>query len=528
VIPISNRHRIRSRGRSALAPVAAIALLCATLGIGAMVFEPFGASSAEVLAAGAPVRRGPLRFTTIASGSLRARDTLRLTCAVEGRTSILFVVPEGTQVSKGDLVCELDASLMVERRIEQTIKVANSDAAAVKALQLIEIQESQNLSDIRAARQKLEFAGQDLAMFLDGERGLELESSEQTIDLAREELQRTEGRLSWSEKLSERGFLTGTELEADRIAQHRSEVELRRAQQQLDLLQRFKLPRREAELRAARDEAEQELGRVELQARARLVDLESNRRSADSALLLEREKLTRLEEQIAKARLTAPCDGYVVYAQRDWDDPPIQPGAEVREREEILSIPNTGAMTAEVKLHETVLRQVKLGSPCHIKLDALPGVELAGRVSFVAVMPDQNSRWSNPSTRVYRTEVEILTSATGPRPGMSCSVEILIDELDDVLYTPVQCVFREGDQNLAFVRRGSSVERRAVRVGRYNQMWVQVLEGLKEGEIVLLAAPSGMLKPLQDEEDKLELGDEREPEPAPESAPESAPAPSGG
>jgi hypothetical protein len=59
-------------------------------------------------------------------------------------------------------------------------------------------------------------------------------------------------------------------------------------------------------------------------------------------------------------------------------------------------------MTAEMKLHESVLKQVQVGQPCIVTVDALPGLELEGRVEFVAMLPDQNSRWSNPSLRVYR------------------------------------------------------------------------------------------------------------------------------
>jgi hypothetical protein len=56
---------------------------------------------------------------------------------------------------------------------------------------------------------------------------------------------------------------------------------------------------------------------------------------------------------------------------------------------------------------------------------------------------------------------------------------------------PVQSVFRSGGENVAFVRTSSGNEERKVQVGRYNDRWVQILEGLKEGEIVLLAAPKG-------------------------------------
>jgi len=448
-------------------------------------------STGESAVRGAPVRRGPLRIAVSVAGNLEAADTVRLTSGVEGRTSILTIVPEGSEVKEGDLVCELDATLLVERRIQESITVGNAEAQLVKATQARAIQESQNKSDLEKGRRTIEFARQDLEMFLEGERDLELEKAQQVIDLAEEEAQRAHEQLAWSETLNQKGFLTSTELEADRISEHRAKVELQQATRERELLERYRLPRRESELRAALAEAEAELERVELQAQARLVDFESAVRSATAELDLEREKLTRLEGQIERARLRAPCDGYVVYAQKDHDEPPIGPGTEVREREDILAIPSSSGMRVEAKLHESVLKQVEPGLPCAIRVDALPGVTLSGRVAFVAMLPDQNSRWSNPNLRLYRCQIEVLDGHPGLRPGMSTQLEILVEELDDALYVPVQAVFRDGERTLSFVDDDGTPEAHAVRVGRYNELWVQVLEGLEEGQTVLLQPPLG-------------------------------------
>jgi multidrug efflux pump subunit AcrA (membrane-fusion protein) len=126
-------------------------------------------------------------------------------------------------------------------------------------------------------------------------------------------------------------------------------------------------------------------------------------------------------------------------------------------------------------------------------------VILDGRVSFVAMLPDQTSRWTNPNMRLYGTEVVITTPYPGLRPGMSCSIEILVEELADALYVPVQAVHRERKRNLAFVSDHGRVEQREVKVGRFNELWVQVLEGLKEGEIVLLHAAVGFAPAPDDE-----------------------------
>jgi HlyD family secretion protein len=483
--------RSAARGAAALVWVAGVAALAAMAALAGFVPVPWSAPVVDTTLEGALVRRGPLPIRVIAAGSLNPAETISLASGVEGRTTILDIVPEGSRVSKGDIVCELDATPLEQERIQQAIELDNAQAALVKARQALQIQHSQNKSDVAKAEQAVAFAEQDALMFVEGERDSELETARQELDLAREETQRARDQLEWSVKLAERGFMTSTELEADRIAERRATVSMQQAERTLDLLERYRMPRRAAELDAALEEARRESERVALQAAARLVDFEAAVRSGTSIEAFEKEKLARLEEQIDKARLRAPRDGFVVYARRDNDEPPIQAGAEVREREEILSIPSSDGMLAEVKLHESVLQKVEVGQSCRLTVDALHGVVIEGRVGSVAMLPDTQSRWMNPNLRVYNCEVAILGEDTRLRPGMSCSVEILIEQIDDAVHVPVQAVFREGERTFAWVATRGGRERRDVVTGSFNDLWVQILEGLEEGETVLLREPAG-------------------------------------
>jgi hypothetical protein len=157
-------------------------------------------------------------------------------------------------------------------------------------------------------------------------------------------------------------------------------------------------------------------------------------------------------------------------------------------------------MIAQVSLHESVLKQVETGQSATIQVDALPGREFHGHVRFVSVMADQNSFWANPNLRLYRTEVTIDDATSEMRPGMSCAIEILVEEIQDTLFAPVQSVFRRGKENLAFVDAGGGTAERKVEVGRYNDRWVQVLSGLSEGEVVLLAPPPGFTREVEETE----------------------------
>jgi HlyD family secretion protein len=446
---------------------------------------------------GAPVQRGLLRVSVVERGNLKAADAVVLKSEIEGNATILFLIPEGTQVKEGDLVCELDATQQIDRRVAQEITLRNADAAFIKAKQNYEIQKSQNDSDIKRAEQALSFADVDLIKFREGDKAAKEAQASEKIKLAEEENTRASDKFNWSQTLFDSGFLTSTELEGDRLSRSRAEIQLEQARRDRDLLVRFQLPRDEAELVAKLDEARRELDRVKLQAAARLVDFEADMRTREAQYNLEREKLQKLETQISKAKMRAPRAGMVVYAQQDsggrmGGSQPIQEGTSVRERQDIVTIPSATGMVAQVSLHESVLKQVSVGQNCLLKIDALGVREFQGRVSFVAVLPDQNSWWANPNTRLYRTEVQILDGIPDMRPGMSCQIEILVDDIPNATYAPVQAVFRSGGDNIAFVTRpGGKYEERKVQVGRYTNNWVEIVSGLEVGELVMLTAPVG-------------------------------------
>jgi hypothetical protein len=108
-------------------------------------------------------------------------------------------------------------------------------------------------------------------------------------------------------------------------------------------------------------------------------------------------------------------------------------------------------------------------------------------VTYVAVLPVQNPWWANPNTRLSRTDVAIDSDTTGLRPGMSCLVEILIEELPDTLHLPLLATHSEGKETLVFVRSGDRTE---CRTGRYTEQVVRVLEDFSEGESCSSAHPT--------------------------------------
>jgi len=452
--------------------------------------------SGETTLAGATVERGRLRLSVIERGNLKAAESVDLKCEIEGQVKVLSLIEEGVHVEPGDVLCTLDTADLDERRVQQEISVQSSEATYVKAKQGYAIQQSQNLSDIEKAERALDFARADLRKYIEGDWPQEKRKAEEAILLTEEELQRAQQELEWSEKLAGKGFLEQTQLDSDRLAKTRAEVNLKQAQRALELLDLFDFPRKKAEFEADVLEFERQLERVKLQAEAKLADYEAGLRSSEAKLGLDREKLAKIQKQLASAVIVAPVAGMVVYAveeQSRWGGgEPIREGVQVREGQDIITIPSSEGFVAEASVHESVLEKVAVGQGCLVTVDAIPGKTFRGEVKFKAVLPDQNSWFANPDLRVYRTEVKIVDSDPALRPGMSCSVEILVDELPDAIYVPVQAVFLDAGEPVCFVAAAGTVEKRSVEAGENNGKQVVIESGLEPGEVVLLALPEGV------------------------------------
>jgi len=98
-------------------------------------------------------------------------------------------------------------------------------------------------------------------------------------------------------------------------------------------------------------------------------------------------------------------------------------------------------------------------------------------------------RWMNPDLKVYATDVSIDGANDAIKTGMSGKVEILIDELKDVLFVPIQSVVTVDEKEICYVKAGGGTEKREVKTGLFNDDFVEIKSGLTEGEKVLLNPP---------------------------------------
>lgn len=472
------------------------------------------------------VKKQNLTISVIEGGNLVALESQKIINEVPGTRNILEVIDEGTQITEEDVkkrrvLMKLDSKDLEDKLEQLKITVENSYAAYTQAQQEMEILKKENESNISQARLNVQFAEMDLKKYLgdtiaqkliEDKEKLDIPSLiksdllggealntkrtlENNIDLAREEVARAKDTVDWSEKLAEKGYVTKSELEADKLALKQKEVNLEKAQLEYDLFLKYTFPKQVEKLLSDYKEAKSNLERVINTAKAKMIQAEANLKSKKASYILNRNTMEDVERQIEKCTIRATRPGFVTYAtsNRPWaTSSPIQPGTSVRQFQELLNLPDFSTMGVEIKIHESAIKNIRVGLPAQIRIDAFPDILLTGKVVKISVMPDTTMKFLNPDVNVYITRIALDKTMDFLKPGMTAKVEIFVKELKDVIAIPVNAVFFKEGKAYCTVFENNKIVNRMIELGESNDTMVEVKSGLSEGETVVIKPGAGI------------------------------------
>jgi len=327
----------------------------------------------------------------------------------------------------------------------------------------------------------------------DGEARQQLLKLDSDVDLAQEDVGLAESKLEGTRRLFKKDFVTKIELENDELALKRKAINKESAETDIDLYVKYEFPKQAEKLLSDYEESLRKLQRARKLAISKMAQAEAKLNSAEARYELQSRKREELKEQIVKCEIRATKPGLVVYGEgnRSYyrNNDRIEEGATIRERQVIITIPDTTQMTVDVKVHESYVKRVNKGQRARVRVDAFPDIILEGEVFKIGVLPDSQNRWMNPDLKVYSTTILIEGQHEWLKPGMSAEGEIIIETLTDVVMVPLQAISQEEGETVVYLAdRG--MERRVVETGSFNTSFIEIKSGLEGGETVALRAPS--------------------------------------
>ena len=159
-------------------------------------------------------------------------------------------------------------------------------------------------------------------------------------------------------------------------------------------------------------------------------------------------------------------------------------GDHVSEGEVLFGIANLSNVWVQFDAYESDLPFLKVGNAISFTLQALPGVNLSGKIKFIDPVID-------PATRVAKVRVEIPNSGGKLKPEMFATgiVNAHLDEYKDKLVIPRSAVLWTGKRSVVYVKQAASDEfifkMREIEIGPALGNSYVVLSGLEEGEEIV-------------------------------------------
>ena len=328
----------------------------------------------------------------------------------------------------------------------------------------------------------------------DGEAQQKLRQLEDDLLLHRSELALAKQKVESSKRLADKKFVTAALLENDQVSFDKVELSVKTSETALALFKKYEFSKQCATYLAAYREALNKLQRTIRANRSRMAQAETKFSTAKRRYEMELAQRENLELQLKACVIKAPQPGLVAYGDLNASSSynynnSIEEGATVRLRQTLLTIPDMSQMGVRVNVHESQIKKVRIGQPVKVRVDAEPGKELDGRVAELAVLPDSSSSRYTPNLKVYPCTIHIDGYHPWMKPGMNAKVEIIVNQLADVLYVPVQSIEVEQDHHYCYISNNGALERRQISTGLFNDEFIEVRDGLKGGEAVALALP---------------------------------------
>ncbi len=268
----------------------------------------------------------------------------------------------------------------------------------------------------------------------------------------------------------------------------RQEYTIQEKQLQLDLeksKRNYDEKKHEA-LRVA-EEAKLEYELATLNFDAKLEQLKADVEKAEVEVQRASDKVDLARKELAQMTINAPIPGLVVYLEiwKGGTMSKVQEGDSPWPGMGLINLPDLAEMMVETSVSEVDANKVDTGQLVNVVLDAFPDRTYQGKVTkkgTLARKKDYNSK-----INVFDVEVKIMEHDDNLKPGMSASVEIVVNEIPDVVHVPLEAVFEKDGRAVVYLK---NKDQREVTVGRKNDMQIEIVEGLEGGEDICLVDPT--------------------------------------
>jgi HlyD family secretion protein len=407
------------------------------------------------------VARQDLTQTVSANGEIKPKKYVNVSSNMMGRI-VHMPVKEGDRVRNGDL--------------------------------LVQLESIQSEADVKAAEASLDSAQAEVEGMSASIRSAEATVASSKADITRSEADLVRARQSFdrSEQMNKEGLIAKDAFEKSKADYDMAMATLNSAKARLT------------------------------QAEAQAAQVLTQRDSTLTHIAQQRAGLTRAQDQFSKTTIRSTLDGIITYLPVNEGEIAIV-GVQNQAGTVLMTIADMSVITAEVKVDETDIVNVKLGQEARIKVDALGDKILMGHVSEVgnsALTRSSGTTSTTSGTSQEAKDFKVVVTLDDPpaelRPGLSTTATIVTATRQHVLTAPIQALtIREFDADADAIKNDltknkKKVEKegvftlkngialfRQVKTGITGTTDIEILDGVAENDDIV-SGPYQVLRTLKD------------------------------
>jgi len=185
--------------------------------------------------------------------------------------------------------------------------------------------------------------------------------------------------------------------------------------------------------------------------------------------------------------VVSPAKGIIIKELNWMTDQKWAVGDQPYSGSKVIELPDLTAMRAEVKINEVDISKIMPGQRVEIRPDAYSDSIYSAKVESVANLAQNKDNKSK--IKIFPVQISISGQSKKLLPGLTVSCKIIISEIPDILYIPIESLFRDQMTQYVYLKSGSGFKRKEIRTGSINTDFVVITEGLNENDQIALSDP---------------------------------------
>ncbi len=426
-------------------------------------------------------------------GVLDAAQAHMIASELEGtHGTIIYLTEDGARVKKGDILVRFDQAPFEKDVAKYQAEVESYQAAIQAAKQVVAFEANQVQREIANAEYRHRVATLELKRLQEGDGPLKLSMLEQEKQKALIELNRYKSFLSDLNKLKKDGYDNPSEITTTKERVVVLREKLAAVSQRYISYKKHVFPALIEGAKAKQQNALLLHQQTKQGGKHKIAKANAALLQVKGILKSKQTSLDRARFELDKTVIQAPFDGIVIHYKtfRHGQNRKPREGDSVFMNQPILYLPDITKMVVNTKAREVDLHKIKLGQKGLITIDAYPDAALTGELTFIGALATQEES-SKSHEKFFQVTFKVNEQDKRLRPGMTCRITVKAESLKNVISVPVQAVFFENQRFFCFVKlKGGSFQKRFITIGRQNEHFVEITDGLDIDERVSMSRPS--------------------------------------